>query len=157
MEISTLNIYTVDEAALKLKVSARLVYDLIKSGALKASNVGTSYRLTDEQLRAYLASTEGVILPSTRAGKTAAAESTLNLPVENTEPEQSSAADHSEADSSKPKTRRKRPAKKVTPAPTDSAKETGTADNSMAESTTEGATPEQADSPITTEAEKEGL
>lgn len=136
MEISTLNIYTVDEAALKLKVSARLVYDLIKSGALKASNVGTSYRLTDEQLRAYLASTEGVILPSTRAGKTAAAESTSK----NTEPEQSSAADHSEADSSKPKARRKRPAKKATPTQADGTKETGTADNSMAESTTEGAT-----------------
>ena len=46
---------TVLEVADQLRVSTMTVYRLIKSGELRAARVGKSYRLSEEDIDAYLA------------------------------------------------------------------------------------------------------
>lgn len=46
--------HTVAEVAAKLKVSPRLVYKLVESGAPASYRVGTAIRISDEQLQSYL-------------------------------------------------------------------------------------------------------
>ena len=52
-----MKIYTVKEAADKLKVSYRKMLRLIKEGDLEAKKIGKSYRITDNQLRRFLEGT----------------------------------------------------------------------------------------------------
>lgn len=49
--------YTPEEIATKLKVGKTLIYQLLKSGKLPHSRVGNRYRISGEDLRAYLDST----------------------------------------------------------------------------------------------------
>ena len=50
-----LKVYTVREAAAKLKVSDRLVRTLARSGKLQGIKVGRSWRFTQAAIEAYLA------------------------------------------------------------------------------------------------------
>jgi excisionase family DNA binding protein len=42
------------ETAKALRVSTRLVYQLVETGALSAYRIGTAIRISDQQLQAYL-------------------------------------------------------------------------------------------------------
>ena len=45
---------TVSETAKALRVSTRLVYKLVETGALSAYRIGAAIRISDQQLQAYL-------------------------------------------------------------------------------------------------------
>ena len=50
--------YTIDEAAVLLGVSWRTIKRRIEDGSLKASKIGKSYRITRENLIAFIESTQ---------------------------------------------------------------------------------------------------
>jgi len=47
-------VMTVKQVAEKIQVTKRTVYDWIKQGKLQAYRAGRQYRITDEQLEAFL-------------------------------------------------------------------------------------------------------
>ena len=55
-QLSKANFLTVQEVADLLRVSSMTVYRLIKSGDLSAVRVGRSFRVSDQDVDAYLAS-----------------------------------------------------------------------------------------------------
>ena len=52
--MTEIKVYTVDEVAELLQVTRTTVYAYIKSGKLKAKKIGKYYRITEENLRAFL-------------------------------------------------------------------------------------------------------
>lgn len=53
------NLYSPDEVAQKLKISKYTVYEMIKRGELNAHQVGRHIRISDSQLKVYLAQSKG--------------------------------------------------------------------------------------------------
>lgn len=49
-----LKIYTVNEVAEKLSITVRTLYNYIKNGDLKAVKIGKYWRITEDNLRAFL-------------------------------------------------------------------------------------------------------
>ncbi len=52
--MTEIKVYTVDDVAELLQVTRTTVYAYIKSGKLKAKKIGKYYRITEENLRAFL-------------------------------------------------------------------------------------------------------
>jgi len=52
--MNKLIVYTTEEVAKLLKVNINLVYKLISKGKLKSVGVGRAYRITKENLEAFL-------------------------------------------------------------------------------------------------------
>ena len=46
--------YTVSEVAAKLKINKNSIYDYIRMGKMPASKLGNRYRVSDEQLKAFM-------------------------------------------------------------------------------------------------------
>lgn len=53
------NLYSPDEVAQKLKISKYTIYEMIKRGELNAHQVGRHIRISDSQLKVYLAQSKG--------------------------------------------------------------------------------------------------
>ena len=53
--MTEIRVYTVEEVATIMKVTKTTVYAYIKSGKLKAKKIGKYYRITEENLKAFLA------------------------------------------------------------------------------------------------------
>jgi len=51
-------VMTVKQVAEKIQVTKRTVYDWIRQGKLQAYRAGRQYRITDEQLEAFLTQTQ---------------------------------------------------------------------------------------------------
>lgn len=49
-----IKMYTMDEVAVMLKVTRRTVYKYVENGQLKAVKIGKYWRVSDENLRAFL-------------------------------------------------------------------------------------------------------
>jgi len=54
-ELSSIKIFTVDETASLLKVTKRTIYTYVAKGYLKGFKIGSYWRVTEEELRGYIA------------------------------------------------------------------------------------------------------
>lgn len=63
--MADIKVYTLDEVAEILKVTKRTLYNYVKEGKLQAFKMGKYWRVTDENLQAFL-STGSPVLDSNR-------------------------------------------------------------------------------------------
>lgn len=54
-----MKVYTPQEAAVVLKLSTRTVYNLLRSGQIKARKVGNLWRISEKSLEGFLEGTNG--------------------------------------------------------------------------------------------------